>query len=107
MHRAALLFLALLPAASARVVVNSSTPIFIDAREPAPLQKAASDLASDCLKVFGQRARIVHTPPAAGTPVIWIALDAAAPRPVQKPTGWESLRIQAIPNEVVLTGSDL
>ena len=107
MLRAALLLLVLLPAASARVVLNSATSIYIDAREPAPLQKAASDLAADFQRVFGVRARFVRTPPAAGTPVIWIALEGARPKQVEKPSGWESLRIQAIPNGVALTGSDL
>jgi hypothetical protein len=107
MFRPALVLLALLPSVSARVVVNSATTILIDAREPAPLQKAASDLADDFQRVFGQRARIVRTPAQAGSSSIRIALDGALPGKVQKPAGWENLRIQAIDGGVALTGSDL
>lgn len=98
--------------ASARALVNASSTIFIDAREPAPLQKAAADLAGDMERVFGQRAKIVRTPAEAGASVIWIALDRALPKGVPRPTGWEQLRIQPAAitpaqNAVVLTGSDV
>ena len=97
----------LLPAAYGRVVINSTTSILIDASEPAPLQKAASDLADDFLRVFGQRGKIVRNPSQAGSSVIWIALDKKLPNGITKPTGWENLRIQTMPNGVALTGSDM
>ena len=65
-YAAALLWL--LPAAYGRVVVNAATTILIDAREPAPLQKAAADLADDFQRVFGQRAKVVHSPGAPALP---------------------------------------
>ncbi|HWB85506.1 MAG TPA: glycosyl hydrolase 115 family protein [Bryobacteraceae bacterium] len=115
---AALLFAAaLLPSVvSARVVVNATTTIFIDSQEPGPLQKAAADLAADFGRVFGQRGRIVHSPSQTGPAVIWIALDHNVPQHVERPTGWEHLRVQAIRSPglgspardaVVLTGSDM
>jgi hypothetical protein len=103
-------------AAFGRVLVNGGTAILIDSREPGPLQKAASDLAADFERVFGQRARVVHDPGQSGGAVIWIALERNAPKPVERPQGWERLRIQAVANPgsgspardaVVLTGSDL
>jgi Glycosyl hydrolase family 115 len=105
-----------LSAASARIVVNGRTTIFIDSREPGPLQKSAADLAGDFERVFGQPAKIVHNPAESGASVIWIALDGPIPSAVQRPSGWEHLKIQAVANPgagsparaaVVLTGSDM
>ncbi len=105
--RALLAILCLMcPAAYAGVTVTASTTILIDTAEPGPLQKAASDLAADFQRVFGQRGRIVHNPAQAGTSVIWIALEKNLPPGVTRPSGWETLRIQALPNGVALTGSD-
>ena len=103
---AALFLAAFLPSAHARVV-NAATTILIDAAEPAPLQKAASDLADDFQRVFGQRARIVRAQAEAGPSVIWIALNRNVPPAVTRPTGWEFFHIQTVPNGVALTGSDL
>ena len=112
MKPASLLLLLALPAlAPARVRVTAATTIFIDSREPAPLQKAASDLAADFQRVFGRRANIVHTQGKTGESTVWIACNEPLPAPVTKPSGWENLRIQTIDNanthEVVLTGSDM
>lgn len=96
----------LCPAAYARVTVTAATTILIDNAEPGPLQKAAADLAGDFQRVFGQRGRIVHSPSQAGASVIWIALDKPLPPGVTRPSGWETLRIQALSNGVALTGSD-
>lgn len=96
----------LIPAAYGRAV-TASTAIFIDSAEPAPLQKAASDLADDFQRVFGRRARIVRSPAQAGASVVWIALDRNLPTGVAKPAGWENFRIQALSNGVALTGSDV
>ena len=101
--------------AVAQVVVTASTPIVIDANEPGPLQKAATDLSMDFERVFGRRGAIVHVPPAAGQAAIWIAFDHTGPSGVERPTGWEALRLQTTrreggtgaPDTVVLTGSDL
>ena len=102
-------------AASARMVVNAGTTILIDSREPGPLQRAAADLAADFGRVFGQPAKVVHDPGQSGASVIWIALEGALPKNVERPAGWENLRIQAVSNPgsgspardaVVLTGSD-
>ena len=89
--------------ASGRVLVNAGTPILIDSREPAPLQKAAADLAGDFERVFGQRAKVIHSPGAPGASVIRISFAGNQ----QRPSGWERLQIQAVDNTVVLTGSDL
>jgi len=114
---AALFLACLLPAAAyAGVVVNAQTTLLIDSREPEPLQKAAVDLAADFNKVFGQRPKAVHDPNQASGTVIWIALDHNVPKPVERPSGWERLRIQVVKNPglgsaaseaVVLTGSDV
>ncbi len=100
-------------AASAEVVVNSKTTVFIDAREPGPIQMAAKDLASDLGKVFGRPARIVNNPSEASPVTLWVAFDQNVPSAVAKPTGWERFRIQAVTNPggaaqqaIVLTGSD-
>lgn len=105
-----------LPAAAGRVLVNGGTAILIDSREPGPLQKAASDLAADFQRVFGQRGRVVREPGQSGASMVWIALERGVPPQVARPSGWERLRIQALANPgsgsaaqqaVVLTGSDL
>ncbi len=101
-----LFLLSIFPAAYGRVV-TAATTILIDNGEPAPLQKAASDLADDFQRVFGQRAKIVHTQAEAGASVIWIALDRNVPKQVAKPAGWEFLHIQTLPNGIALTGSDM
>ncbi|MDE3179411.1 MAG: glycosyl hydrolase 115 family protein, partial [Acidobacteriota bacterium] len=101
-------------AAFARVTVNSKTSIFIDAREPGPIQLAAKDLASDLQKVFGHPVRIVHEPSAASPVTLWIAFNHDLPKSVTRPAGWEQFRIQAVVNPwpgspvrqgIVLTGS--
>jgi hypothetical protein len=101
--------------AAAQVLVTADTPIVIDASEPGPLRKAAGDLAMDFERVFGRRGTIAGVPPAAGRAAIWITLDHAGPAGVERPTGWETLRVQAVrrdggmgaPDTVVLTGSDV
>src|SRR5580704_6872817 len=95
------LLLPLLPSASARTI-TAATTILIDSNEPVPLQKAASDLADDFQRVFGQRGRIVRTPQQAGPSTIQIALNNAGPTRIDRPTGWENLRIQTEPNGVLL-----
>ena len=104
--RTILLLVSLLPFASARTI-TAATTILINSNEPAPLQKAASDLADDFQRVFGQRGRIVRTPEQAGASAIQIVLHGTLPNRVVRPTGWENLRIQTEPNGVLLTGSDL
>jgi hypothetical protein len=103
-------------AAQARIAVNAQTSVFIDSREPGPIQLAAKDLASDFQKVFGQPARVVHDPASAGTTTIWITFDHALLKAVRKPDGWERFKIQAVSNPwpgsparqaIVLTGSDV
>ncbi len=49
-------------AARAQVAINSATTLLIDPNEPAPVQMAARDLASDLEKVFGSRIQVVHRP---------------------------------------------
>ncbi len=106
---AALAALCLFPRpAAARIAVNAATRILIGSGEPAPLQKAARDLASDWERVFGRRAAIVRTTAAAGPAAVRIALNQNLPRGAARPAGWESLRIQALDDgSVLLTGSDV
>lgn len=103
-------------AAFAKITVNSRTVVLIDPREPAPIQKAASDLANDLTKVFGHPARTVHQSSEASPAAIVIAFDYNLPKAVTKPTGWEHFQIQAVTNPwpgsparqaIVLTGSDV
>jgi hypothetical protein len=101
--------------AAAQVVVTANTPIVIDASEPGPLQKAATDLSMDFERVFGRRGTIVHVPPAARQAAIWITFNHAGPAGIERPAGWETLRLQTTrrgggtgaPDTVVLTGSDV
>ncbi|HKS96529.1 MAG TPA: glycosyl hydrolase 115 family protein, partial [Terriglobia bacterium] len=102
--------------APARIAVNERTTVFVDAREPTPIQLAAKDLASDLGNVFGRPARIVHRPSEASPVVIWVAFTGDLPQGVEKPAGWEKLSIQAVNNPwpgsgaqqaIVLTGSDV
>jgi hypothetical protein len=100
----------------AHIAVSASTTILIDSREPEPLQRAATDLASDFKKVFGQAPRIVHSLGDTTSSVIWIVLDRNMPGYIERPDGWERLHIQVVKNlgvktklyqAIVLTGSDL
>ena len=110
-------FLCALPSAGAsRIIITSRANIFIDAREPQPVQRAAQDLAKDFGKVFGKPAEIVHDPNWASRTTLWISDEYNLPAGVQKPSGWERLSIQAATNPwpnppagqgIVLTGSDM
>ena len=102
--------------AFAGITVDTRTALFVDAREPAPIQLAAKDLASDFEKVLGRPARIVHQPSEASPVVIWVACDGDLPKGVERPSGWEKLSMQAVSNPwpgspakqaIVLTGSDV
>lgn len=102
--------------ALAKITVNSRTALFISPNEPAPIQMAAKDLASDMQKVFGRPANVVHQTSAAAPITIVVAYANNLPQAVVKPTGWERFRIQAVSNPwpgspakeaIVLTGSDV
>src|SRR5215472_11966606 len=109
MRKSLKLLLCLAGAASCAsgATVNANTTSLVDSREPGPLQKAAADLAADFGRVFGRPARIVGNQREASASVIWIALNQTLPPSAQRPSGWETLHIQAAGNTVVLTGSDL
>ena len=93
------------------IQINSATTIVIDPREPGPLQKAASDLASDCEKVFGTRPRIEPRAAQTAPMHIWIWLNYRPLRNTSHPSGWETLRIHGVNGTrargVALTGSDV
>jgi len=105
------------PVARGQITINSRTTLLIDPREPAPIQKAAQDLASDMTKVFGTTPHWAHRPTEATATTICIAYSANLPQATMKPAGWEILRIQEAANPawpgspaqhvVVLTGSDV
>ncbi len=110
---AVLLFAA---AAQAQISIDAGTSVLIDAREPGPIQKAARDLASDMQAVFGKTVRLTHDRTAASSATICIAFSQNLPKSVRRPTGWETLAIQAVSDPwpgspvrqaVVLTGSDV
>lgn len=120
MIRRLLIFVCLLEAfcgaTLAAITVDARTALFVDAREPAPIQLAARDLASDLGKVFGRPVRIVHQPLEASRVVIWVAFDGDLPQGAERPSGWERLSIQAVSDPwpgsptkqaIVLTGSDV
>ena len=98
-------------AEDAPIHIDAATTIVIDAREPGPLLKATADLASDFEKVFGRRARVVHSAAEAGPVNIWIWLDYRPLREAARPVGWETLRIHAVNSPrgrgVILTGGDV
>jgi len=91
--------------------INAATTIVIDAREPGPLQKAASDVASDFEKVFGRRPGIVRSSAEAGPVNIWIGANYRPLRNTSRPAGWETLSIHVVhgprASGIELTGSDV
>ncbi|MGA3323613.1 MAG: glycosyl hydrolase 115 family protein, partial [Terriglobia bacterium] len=98
------------------MAINSATTLLIDANEPVPVQKAASDLASDMEKVFGARVQVVHRPADAKATTIWIGLKGELPKSIERPSGWEKLTLQAVRDPlpaspihqaIVLTGADM
>ncbi len=102
--------------ALAQITLNSQTTVFIDPREPVPIQRAAKDLASDFERVFGHPIRMVHQSSETSSATIAVAYDYNLPKAVTRPTGWERLRIQSVANPwpgsparqaVILTGSDV
>ncbi len=104
------------PLASARVLVDARTTIFVDAHEPLPIQKAVNDLASDWKAVFGKPARIVNDPASVSGTTLWVAFSGPLPNGVTRPSGWERLLIQNVSrpsaparasDAIVLTGSDM
>jgi hypothetical protein len=108
----------LLAAATARgqTTIDAHTTLLIGAEEPAPIQKAAQDLAADMTVVLGSSPRWARRPADASPTTICIAYAANLPRAEMKPAGWETLRIQetgaAWPGSparhvLVLTGSDV
>lgn len=120
MVKRTLAFIALLPIMAigtrAQVAINSATTLLISRNEPAPVQRAASDLASDMEKVFGARVQVVHRPADAKATTLWIGLNGELPKSIERPSGWELLTLRAVrdplPNSpihqaIVLTGSDV
>lgn len=102
--------------AFSKIEVDSRTAVFIDRREPEPLQLAVKDLTSDLHKVFGHAPVVIHNPAEATPVTIWVAYQYGLPKSVPKPAGWERLRIQTVRSPwrgspcheaVVLTGSDV
>ncbi|MGH9352132.1 MAG: glycosyl hydrolase 115 family protein [Terriglobia bacterium] len=102
--------------ALAKITVNSRTTLFISQDEPAPIQMAAKDLASDLEKVLGHPVRVVHEPSEVSPVTIVVAYANPLPKAVVKPSGWERFRIQAVSDPwtgspakqaIVLTGSDV
>ena len=81
----------------AQVAINSATTLLIDPNEPAPIQMAARDLASDMEKVFGARVQVVHRPTDAKATTLWIGLKGELPKSIERPSGWEVLTLQARP----------
>lgn len=104
---------ALFPRCALGVVIDSHTTIFVDAREPGPIQKAVSDLVSDSRMVFGRPLQVVHEQNrTTHGSTIWIAYNGSLPEGVTRPSGWERLLIQTAARRsdkgaVVLTGSDV
>ena len=100
----------------AQVVIDSATTLLIARNEPAPVQKAASDLASDMEKVFGAHVQVVHRPADAKATTVWIGLKGELPKSIEWPSGWEVLTLRAVRDPlpaspirqaIVLTGSDV
>ena len=66
--------------AFSKITVNGQTAVFIDRREPEPLQLAVKDLASDLHKVFRHPVVVIHDPSRFGCLMI-----TACPRPFRSP----------------------
>jgi hypothetical protein len=97
---------ALAGAAFADVRIDARSVIVVDPGEPAALRRAAADLASDMTKVFGAPVRIAGSRPEAGTNAVHVCLSAS-PCKALRPAGTEVLSIRAVPEGVLLTGSDM
>jgi hypothetical protein len=102
-------FLGLFCTAASAAVIDARTIIYVDPKEPLPIQKAVNDLTGDWKSVFGQAARIVHPPSATSGTTIWVASAGALPEGITRPSGWEQLLIRKVPHApiVVLSGSDV
>jgi hypothetical protein len=89
------------------LVINRTSAIVLDPREPGAVRKAASDLATDMEKVFGVRPAMVTSPAQANGPALIVAGQYNLPAGVSKPASTEAFRITATPKGVVLAGADM
>jgi hypothetical protein len=103
------------PLPSAAIRLSSQTTLLISKDEPGPVELAARDLESDWQKVVGRPLRVVHDPKDAAATTLAIVFNHDVPSKVEKPSGWEKLRLQVVQDPwpgsgarraVVLTGSD-
>ncbi len=93
-------------AAFADVRIDARSAIVVDPGEPAALRRAVADLAADMTKVFGAPARVVSSRAEVKAPAVFVCLSGKQCGGA-RPSGTEVLEIRAIPEGVVLTGSDL
>lgn len=91
---------------AAQVTIDAKVTLVISPREPAPLRKAAGDLASDLEKVFGAAPRRADTVPASGTAIV-VALAENLPAPVTRPHEAEASLAQTVGRSLILTGGDM
>jgi len=84
--------------AEAQIVIDRTTAIVVAADERPAVAAAAEDLAADCEKVFGQKARIVHRREEAGPTAVVIEASAGDP---------ESFVLSTRQRDVVLAGPDV
>ncbi len=84
----------------AQVEIGPSTPVVVSPREPVAIRKAAADLETDLARVFGKRR-------AGANAKIVVAFTENLPSGVKRPSGVETLLMQASGRALVLTGSDI
>ncbi|MEO6817816.1 MAG: glycosyl hydrolase 115 family protein, partial [Edaphobacter sp.] len=103
-------------ARSGSITIGPEVTILLDPSEPAPIQQATEDVASDFEKVFGTKPKIVTRPEDAGTATIMIGEQSQLPE-AMRPSGLtapESFSISmhkaswnAKTSVVVLAGADM
>jgi Glycosyl hydrolase family 115 len=97
------------------VRIDRNTAILISPSEPGPVQLAAQDLASDMMKVFGVRPRIVHERRAGGALLV---IESSVPASANDPKAPESFSLRAARasnpadpqrpyDEILLRGADM
>ncbi len=92
------------------LVLNRTTALVVDHREPGAVRRAAQDLASDLRKVFGVAPRIVSSVEQAAGPAIVVSCQWNRPAGVPAPLAPESFRIAALPGPraaLVLAGAGM
>ncbi len=89
------------------MMLNRTTAIVLDQREPGAVRRAAQDLAADWEKVFGAKPRMVGTVAEVQGPAVIVSCQYNLPQGVARPAAAEAFRITAAKPGVALAGADM